>query len=346
MRTIEYSAQRVSRCFFRSQRHYMFDDLLRNTNMKNQKEPTKQISRRNFIGAAAAATLGITTAVSKAQDTAQPKGKKTFKLKYAPHFKMFRHHAGNDLIDQLKFISDEGFTALEDNGMMGRPTDVQEEVAREMSRLDMTMGVFVAGFDFGEKNFVTNDKSIRQKLIDGMKKAVEVAKRVNAKWCTVVPGAYNNKLEWAYQTANAIENLKWCASVCESSGLVMVLEPLNPWKNHPGLFLSKIPQAYQICRAVNSPSCKILDDLYHQQVTEGNLIPNLDMAWDEIGYIQVGDNPGRKEPTTGEINYKNIFKHLYNKGYKGVVGMEHGNSKPGKEGERAVIEAYRACDDF
>jgi hydroxypyruvate isomerase len=126
----------------------------------------------------------------------------------------------------------------------------------------------------------------------------------------------------------------------------MVLEPLNPIKDHPGLFLTEIPQAYQICRAVGSPSCKILDDLYHQQITEGNLIPNLDAAWEEIAYIQVGDNPGRKEPGTGEINYKNIFKHLYDKGYNGIVGMEHGNSMKGAEGERMVIDAYRAADSF
>jgi hydroxypyruvate isomerase len=72
----------------------------------------------------------------------------------------------------------------------------------------------------------------------------------------------------------------------------------------------------------------------------------MDMAWNEIGYIQVGDNPGRNEPTTGEINYLNIFKHIHDKGYKGIIGMEHGNSKPGKEGERAVIDAYRKCDNF
>jgi len=306
----------------------------------------RRISRRNFLGGTAAAAVALSTAVSIRNAAAQSASKGKFKLKYAPHFGMFRAHGGKDHIDQIKFMAHEGFTAMEDNGMMGRPKDLQEKITREMSRLGMTMGVFVAGFNFSEKNFVSSDKAIRQKLVDGMKKAVEVAKRVNAKWCTVVPGAYNNRLEWDYQTANVIENLKCCAGVCEPSGLVMVLEPLNPWKNHPGLFLTKIPQAYQICRAVGSPSCKILDDLYHQQVTEGNLIPNLDMAWGEIGYIQVGDNPGRKEPTTGEINYKNIFKHIYNKDYKGVVGMEHGNSKRGKEGERAVIDAYRVCDDF
>ena len=114
----------------------------------------------------------------------------------------------------------------------------------------------------------------------------------------------------------------------------MVLEPLNPWRDHPGLFLTRMPQAFQICSAVGSPFCKILDDLYHQQITEGNLIPNIDRSWSEIAYFQIGDNPGRKEPGTGEINYKNVFTHIHAKGFTGIMGMEHGNSQPGKE-ERA-----------
>lgn len=162
----------------------------------------------------------------------------------------------------------------------------------------------------------------------------------------MVPGRYDEGREWDYQTAYVIENLKACAELCEPAGLTMVLEPLNPYKDHPGLFLTKIPQAYPICRAVNSPSCKILFDMYHQQITEGNIIPNIDRAWSEIAYFQIGDNPGRKEPTTGEMNYKNIFKHIHSKGFTGIMGMEHGNAKPGKEGEAALIAAYRACDDF
>ncbi|MEC3965732.1 TIM barrel protein, partial [Flagellimonas halotolerans] len=97
---------------------------------------------------------------------------------------------------------------------------------------------------------------------------------------------------------------------------------------------------------VDSPSCKILFDIYHQQIQEGNLIPNIDAAWEEIAYFQVGDNPGRKEPTTGEINYRNVFKHIHSKGYTGIVGMEHGNSGAGKQGELAVIEAYKTSDTF
>jgi hydroxypyruvate isomerase len=302
-------------------------------------------SRRHFLKSTIAASSAIAMGATASPVHATP-AKTPFKLKYAPHFNMFKHHAGENLIDQIKFMADEGFTAMEDNGMMRRPVDVQENIAREMSRLNMTMGVFVAGFGFEEKNFVTKDLEIRKQLVNRMKEAVEVSKGVNAKWCTVVPGAFDPKQAYEYQIANCIDNLKYCAEVCEPHGLTMVLEPLNWLTNHPGLFLTKIPQAYQICRSVGSPACKILDDLYHQQITEGNLIPNMEMAWGEIAYIQVGDNPGRKEPTSGEINYQNIFEYLYDRGYQGVVGMEHGNSKPGKEGERAVIDAYRYCDDF
>jgi len=316
-----------------------------NQSMKNNGQQIRYVSRRDFLLGSAAAAISIST-LSWANPFVTSTPKRQFKLKYAPHFGMFRSHAGEDLLDQLRFMVEEGFTALEDNGMMGRSKKDQEKIAREMQKLNMSMGVFVAYGEFQEKTFVTNDTSVREMLINRMKETVEVAKRVHARWTTVVPGAFDNNMEWDYQTAHVVENLKWCADVFEPADLVMVLEPLNPWRDHPGLFLTKIPQAYQICRAVNSPSCKILDDLYHQQITEGNLIPNIDKAWDEIAYFQVGDNPGRKEPTTGEINYKNVFKHILQKGYSGIIGMEHGNFKKGKEGERAVINAYIECDNF
>jgi hydroxypyruvate isomerase len=271
---------------------------------------------------------------------------RSFKLKYAPHFGMFKHHAGEDLIDQLEFVADQGFTAFEDNRMPDRPVDVQEKIAAAMTRLGIEMGVFVAEADFGRVTFASDKPEIRELVDKKAKAAVEVAKRVNAKWTTVVPGLYDTGLEWDYQTANVVDNLKRFAEVLEPAGLVMVLEPLNPWRNHPGMFLTKMPQAFLICQAVGSPSCKILCDIYHQQITEGNLIPNIDRSWDEIAYFQTGDNPGRKEPTTGEINYKNVFAHIHGKGFTGIVGMEHGNSKPGKEGEQALIDAYVQCDSF
>ena len=164
-------------------------------------------------------------------------------------------------------------------------------------------------------------------------------------WTTVVPGRLSQRMAWDFQTANVIDNLRFCAEILEPHGLVMVLEPLNR-RDHPGLFLTGVPQSYAICRAVDSPSCKILDDLYHQQITEGNLIPYMDGAWSEIAYFQVGDNPGRREPTTGEIDFRNVFRHMHRRGFKGVVGMEHGLSRGGKEGVERLIAAYRECDEF
>jgi hydroxypyruvate isomerase len=170
-----------------------------------------------------------------------------------------------------------------------------------------------------------------------------VAKRVNAQWMTVVPGGFERKLPMGIQDGNVIDALRRGAEILEPHGLTMVLEPLS---DSPDLYLRTSEQTYMICKAVNSPACKILYDIYHMQKNEGNLIHNIGLTWDEIGYFQMGDNPGRKEPTTGEINYLNVFKYIHDKGFTGVMGMEHGNSKPGKEGEMAVIEAYAKVDSF
>ena len=269
-----------------------------------------------------------------------------FNLNYAPHLGMFREHAGEDPIAQLEFMADQGFKAFEDNGMAGRPIELQKRMAETMSRRGLQMGVFVAHkIYWKEANLASGDASMRSEFLEDIKKSVEVAKRVNAQWMTVVPGHADLKKSMGYQTANVVESLKLAADILEPHDLVMVLEPLN-FRDHPGLFLTESPQAYEICKAVNSPACKILFDIYHQQIQEGNLIPNIENCWNEIAYFQIGDNPGRKEPTTGEINYKNVFRYIHNKGYSGILGMEHGNSQSGKEGELAVIEAYRQVDKF
>lgn len=270
----------------------------------------------------------------------------TFNLNYAPHIGMFKNLAGSDPIDQLNFMADQGFRAFEDNEMRNRPKSLQNKIASVLEKRQMTMGVFVAHkIYWTEPNLASGKKEWLQEFLKDIKSSVEVAKRTNARWMTVVPGYVDHRMHKDFQTANVIEALKRAAEILEPEGLTMVLEPLN-FYNHPGLFLTDSPQAYQISKAVDSPSCKILFDIYHQQIQEGNLLPNIEYCWDEIAYFQVGDNPGRNEPTTGEINYKNIFKYIYNKGYTGVVGMEHGNSKPGTQGEKAVINAYRYSDTF
>lgn len=313
---------------------------------------TMENSRRNFLkkttigSAALLATPAVFGSVAASKQLITTDAVTPFKLKYAPEFGRFREHAGQDLVDQIKFCQDMGFRAMFDNGLMGRLTSDQEKIANELQRRGMDLGPFVLYADFSTTSFVLNKPETKEFVINKMKEGVEVAKRTGVKWALVVPGRYDERLHRDIQTANIVDNLRYCCDVVEKEGLTIVLEPLNTLRDHPGLILTTIPQAYSICRAVNRPSCKIVMDIYHQQITEGNLIPNMDAAWSEIAAFHCGDHPGRKEPTTGEINYKNVFKHIHSKNYQGVICMEHGISIKGKEGEVRLIQAYREVDQF
>jgi len=261
---------------------------------------------------------------------------------------MFESSAGKDPIDQIKFMADQGFTALEDNGMMGREPALQEKIGAEMARLGMKMGVFVVDKGGnGQNSLAAGKQEYIDIFLNGCKRAVDVAKRCNAKYMTVVPGDFDRNLPIGIQTGHVIDALRRGSEILAPAGLVMVLEPLS---DTPNLFLRTSDQTYEICRGVNSQACKILFDVYHMQKNEGSVIPHINWCWNEIGYFQIGDNPGRKEPTTGEINYKNIFKHVYQKAKaenkEFIWGMEHGNSRPGKEGEEALIRAYVESDSF
>jgi len=305
------------------------------------------MSRRTFLkNGVAAAVLPLFGFQNMDRDHLEGLDHSRFNLNYAPHFGMFKSHAGEDLISQLDFMAEYGFKSFEDNEMRMRSKAAQNQIAETLIKNGMTMGVFVGHKIYWDQPNLTNGNTdLRDEFLADIKSSIEVAKRVNAKWMTVVPGYVDLKLQEGYQTAHLIEALRRACDLLEPEGLVMVLEPLNP-RDHAGQFLSKIPQAYEICRAVDSPSCKILFDIYHQQITEGNIIPNIDHSWSEIAYFQIGDNPGRNEPTTGELNYQNIFEHIHAKGYQGILGMEHGNSEGGKRGELAVIAAYRKVDNF
>jgi hydroxypyruvate isomerase len=320
------------------------------------------MDRRDFVGAAAlgAAAVAFGGRVAEGQGTGNhANGPVKFQLHYAPHPGMFSAHAGDDLLDQIRFAADQGFTAWEDNGLPSRTEAEQESIGKLLAELGMKMGVFVAYGSFDEPIFVRPNHPKRDEFLARMKQSVAIAKRVNATYMTVVPGSVDQQHQadaWnkyggprvtdSMGTAHAIELLRRGAEILEPDRLVMVLEPLN-WKtDHGGVFLSATDQAYAICKAVNSPSCKILYDMYHEQITAGNIIRTMDACWDEIAYLQSGDNPGRKEPGTGEMNYRNIFRHLASRNRDLIIGMEHGNSLPGKEGELALIEAYRQADQF
>ncbi|MGB5508551.1 hydroxypyruvate isomerase family protein [Robiginitalea sp.] len=301
------------------------------------------MKRRTFIrNSSLAAFASATIPGIYGKDSGMPPN--PFRLNFAPHLGMFQAHAGKDPMDQLRFMAEQGFRAFEDNEMKKRPVSLQEKMGQFLSDNKMQMGVFVAHtISWSKPHLASGNPEIKKVFLDEISTSVEVAKRIGATWMTVVPGHVDMKQSMAFQTSHVVETLRAAAEILEPHQLTMVLEPLN-FRDHPGQFLSESPQAYEICKAVNSPACKILFDIYHQQIQEGNLIPNIETCWDEIAYFQIGDNPGRKEPGTGEINYSNVFRFIHRQGYSGILGMEHGNSTAGKEGELAVLNAYRSVD--
>ena len=303
------------------------------------------MQRRKFMQQSVMAGAGLFTAATLKASGSKEFGERTFKLNYAFHDGMFKNNAGDNFLDQIQFGYDMGFRAIEDNGFMDRPVDEQQKIGDKLAKLGMNMGVFVVNFDHWpvHTSLTSGDKEWKEKFLKACRNAVDSAKRCNAKWMTVVPGNNERSIAMDFQTANVIEALRPAGDIFEPHGLVMVLEALS---DTPDLFLRHTDQTYAICKAVNSPSCKFLFDMYHMQRNEGNIINNLDATWDEIGYLQIGDNPGRNEPYSGEMFYKNIFKHIHGKNYKGILGMEHGMSGKGKEGEMALIKAYRDSDDF
>lgn len=298
------------------------------------------IARRSLLaGGMALPVAALASAQGVASNAAH------FSLAYAPHMGSFASRGG--LIEQIAFAADQGFRAWEDNEAAARPVDEQERMAKALAQRGMRMGVFVASMPKWSQSrplLGGNDDADREAFLADIRKAVDIAKRLNAKEMTVVAGFMDPRLPVDIQTGRIIDVMRRAGDIMAPHKLTLVMEPLNTRTNHPGVYLQTIAQGYAVARGANSPAVKILADLYHEQIQSGNLIPTLETCWSEIAYLQFGDNPGRKEPGTGEINYANIVRWLRTKRYTGVIGMEHGNSVADRAGEERLIAAYRNID--
>ena len=156
----------------------------------------------------------------------------------------------------------------------------------------------------GKNLHLPNDKVIRDRFLQQIKESVDVAKRCGATWMVVVPGVINHGPS-AYQKANVMDTLRRATDILAPHNLAL-FEPLN-FRDHPSQVLPDIPNIYEMVKSVNSPACKMLFDIYHVQIHTGNIIPNLDRAWDEIVYIQQGDNPGRRNLVPEKLITKMFF---------------------------------------
>lgn len=297
-------------------------------------------TRRTVLSGAAAAALS-----SSAQGQGKMSNAATFSLNFAPHEGSFASRG--DRLEQIAYAADQGFRAWEDNEARGRSIAEQDAMAKALQRRGMTMGVFVASMPKWSEFrpiFGSDDGAEREAFLADVRASVEVAKRLNAKHMTVVSGFVDHKVPMEIQTGRIIDLMRRAGDILAPHGLIAVMEPLNTRTDHPNVYMRSWAAGYAVARGVNSPAIKILTDCYHEQIQSGNLIRSFGMVWDEMGYIQFGDNPGRKEPGTGEINYRNVVRFLRDRRYAGVIGMEHGNSVPGRAGEDRLIAAYRAID--
>jgi hydroxypyruvate isomerase len=291
------------------------------------------MKRRSFLslGAVAAPLL------APAQSSSAP-----FRLRYAPRIGWLQ---GLSVPQQLETYARAGFTAFEYNGLPSHSPSEIEAIRKKRDELKMSMGVFVVNRG-GWRPTSLPDKAAHGRFLEDVKRAVELHKVMENECATVTSGLRVPHLTFEQQTQNAIEALKRAADMVAKTKLMLVLEPLNEKVDHAGYFVVYSEHAGEIIGGVNHPQVKILFDMYHQQISEGNIINHIDMYWDLIGYFQTGDVPGRKEPYTGEMNYQNIFRHIHKKGYKGLLGLEHGMSEAGEAGFRKVVDAYRKADSW
>lgn len=290
--------------------------------------------RRHFLSLPAAAPLALAAAPAPHQ----------YHLRYAPSMNMGGWSQGKlTLEQQLEFYAQWGFRQFEFNGLPGQKPEAMASLRRKMDDLGMRMGVFVVNRG-GWKGAAMCDKVHHAAFLEDVKRAVEIHKIMDNEAATVCSGLEQPNLSFAEQNRNTIDVLKRAADIVAPTRLVLVLEPLNIRVDHAGYFVVFSEHGAGIMDRVGSPNVKLLFDMYHQQISEGNLINHIKKHYNQIGYMQVGDVPGRREPGTGEVNWQNVFKAIHGLGFKGILGMEHGLTERSEAGLVKCFEAYRKAD--
>ena len=212
----------------------------------------------------------------------------------------------------------------------------QFDIEKVKAALDDTglelSSILFGSFDEKKAQLIANSHGIVHEdaldaFVDAVKETLEVCKRLGCKSIIVTTGNERADVSRDVQKANVIKALKKGAEIVRGSGVKLVLEPLNILVDHKGYFLVTTDEAVEILDAVGSDDVLLLFDIYHQQISEGNLINNIKNNILYIGHMHVADVPGRKEPGTGEINYANVFKAIENAGYEYFVTYECGLSR-------------------
>ena len=294
------------------------------------------INRRNFLGAAAMAPAALSLtgearALSLSPNPA-PNRDGTW-LTYAVNVEMTWNKL--PFLDRLRKVAEAGFSHYEFWPWRNKDIDA-------IVKLNKELNLVPAQFSASPKTFKQGITDPRRKdeFLEDIKLALEVAAKLGVKKICVVAGEETAGYSLDEQNQAVIDALKAAAPIVEAAGVMIILEPLNLLVDHPRQLISTSAHAAQVLKAVGSPNVKMLFDVYHQQITEGNLSGNIKAYKDLIGYYQIADHPGRHEPGTGEINYAHVFRTIHDVGYNGVIGLE----MSAKSDPLVALKAVREAD--
>jgi hydroxypyruvate isomerase len=299
---------------------------------------TPMLSRRHFLAAAGVSagtiTNGITpelNAMGLEPGKADSSRDGTW-LTYAVNVEMTWPKL--PFLDRLRKVKECGFSHYEFWPWRNKDIEAILTLNRE---LGLTAAQFSASPVKGFSHGITNpDPSRRQEFEDEIRSAVAMAKKLGVKKLCVVAGEETKGYSRDEQTRAVIAALKAGAQIVEPEGITIILEPLNILVDHPRQLVVHSAHAVDILKAVGSPNVKMLFDIYHQQISEGNLTGNIRKYHELIGYFQMADHPGRHEPTTGEINYPFVLRTIHDVGYRDPIGMEMSPKTDPSTGFRAI----------
>ena len=291
-----------------------------------------ELNRRMFLGSTLVAAAATTAA--EAEDVTVDVGLvgATQNTKFAVNLEMWWTKL--PFIERLKMAGKFGFPAVEFWPWQGKDLEAIAALSKE---LKIAIAQFTAwGFTPG-----LNDPQNHPEFVKAVEAGCAVAKRLDCKLMTVVGGNDQPGMTQAQMHDNIIQGLKLAAPIAEANDVTLILEPMNIRVDHKGHCLYGSPPSIRICQAVGSSHVKINWDLYHMQITEGDLCGHLKEGIETktIGYLQLADHPGRNEPGTGEIHYNRVLQEAHDLGYRGFVGLE---CRPKKDERSAAFAVSKA----
>ncbi|QGQ94398.1 hypothetical protein EHS13_05485 [Paenibacillus psychroresistens] len=245
---------------------------------------------------------------------------------YSPSIEIIFNKSSLAFTDKIKKVSQLGFSAFEFWGWRDKDLGLVLEASNEL-------GIQVASMCAGFIPLV--DPSRREEFLLDLEQSLDAAKQLKCPFLIVFSGDGLDGISREVQIDSIVKGLQASIPLLENTGVTLILEPLNALLDHKGYFLNKSSEAAYIVEQVGNDQIKFLFDVYHQQITEGNLIPNITEYFDQIGYYHVADHPGRLEPGTGEINYINVIQAIQKLGYKGYIGLEY---NPSTDPETSLLE--------